>query len=152
MRQRSAWARVRCALIDAARSPSQVTPRSAPTRASQGAVLNFVVMDSRGRAVPHKDFEKLAAKEGFHLRTGAECNPGACYAALGLRCGGPGALALFLAQLCVSCHSGGLAGFTKQAAPDPVPLCHTNEPGWPVRCVQGRGGDGARGADGGVQG
>lgn len=33
----------------------------------------------------YKSFEVAAAEAGLHVRTGAECNPGACYAYLGVR-------------------------------------------------------------------
>jgi molybdenum cofactor sulfurtransferase len=32
----------------------------------------------------YKSFEVAAAEAGLHVRTGAECNPGACYAYLGV--------------------------------------------------------------------
>ncbi|CAG9464717.1 unnamed protein product [Pedinophyceae sp. YPF-701] len=56
----------------------------ADARDTQGAVLNFVVLGNDGMAVPYKRVEDLAAQQGFHVRTGCECNPGACYACLGL--------------------------------------------------------------------
>ena len=34
--------------------------------------------------LPYKKIEKESAAAGFHIRTGAECNPGACYAWLGI--------------------------------------------------------------------
>lgn len=33
----------------------------------------------------YKTFEREAAEAGFHVRTGAECNPGACYNYLGVQ-------------------------------------------------------------------
>ena len=39
---------------------------------------------SRGFSIPDKVVESDAADAGIHIRTGAECNPGACYAALGI--------------------------------------------------------------------
>eukprot|EP01024_Parvocaulis_polyphysoides_P052965 TRINITY_DN5262_c1_g1_i1.p4 TRINITY_DN5262_c1_g1~~TRINITY_DN5262_c1_g1_i1.p4 ORF type:complete len:119 (-),score=20.96 TRINITY_DN5262_c1_g1_i1:251-607(-) len=37
-----------------------------------------------GQIFSYKKFEKEAAEAGFHVRTGAECNPGACYKYLGV--------------------------------------------------------------------
>ena len=50
----------------------------------QGSVLNFCVLDQEGYVVPYKLVESAATARRIHIRTGAECNPGACYAALGV--------------------------------------------------------------------
>ncbi len=56
-----------------------------PPRAQvQGGILNFEVLSPSGTPLSYRTFEREAAEEGFHVRTGAECNPGACYAYLGV--------------------------------------------------------------------
>lgn len=57
-------------------------------RELQGGIVNFEIVDrdSGGRleVESYKDFEAAASKAGIALRTGAECNPGALQAAVGL--------------------------------------------------------------------
>jgi molybdenum cofactor sulfurtransferase len=50
----------------------------------QGGILNFEVLRPDGSVFSYKTFEREAADAGFHVRTGAECNPGACYNYLGV--------------------------------------------------------------------
>lgn len=51
----------------------------------QGGILNFEVLRPDGTVFSYKTFEREAADAGFHVRTGAECNPGACYNYLGVQ-------------------------------------------------------------------
>mmetsp|Transcript_19003 Transcript_19003/g.53201 ORF Transcript_19003/g.53201 Transcript_19003/m.53201 type:complete len:843 (+) Transcript_19003:23-2551(+) len=51
----------------------------------QGPILNFQLKAPDGSPLSYRTFEREAAEAGFHVRTGAECNPGACYAYLGVR-------------------------------------------------------------------
>jgi hypothetical protein len=51
----------------------------------QGGILNFEVLRPDGGVFSYKTFEREAAEAGFHVRTGAECNPGACYNYLGVQ-------------------------------------------------------------------
>lgn len=41
------------------------------------------LLDPEGAPHSYRTFEREAADAGFHLRTGTECNPGACYTYLG---------------------------------------------------------------------
>ena len=50
----------------------------------QGGVFNFNVLRKTGTAVSYLDVQRKSAKQGIHLRTGAECNPGAAYGYLGI--------------------------------------------------------------------
>lgn len=50
----------------------------------QGGIINFEVLRPDGTVFSYKTFEREAAEAGFHVRTGAECNPGACYNYLGV--------------------------------------------------------------------
>jgi hypothetical protein len=62
-----------------------ITPPPPPAYAQvQGGILNFEVLAPSGQALSYKAFEKEAADAGFHVRTGSECNPGACYNYLGI--------------------------------------------------------------------
>lgn len=54
-------------------------------RQVQGGILNFEVLRPDGSVFSYKTFEREAAEAGFHVRTGAECNPGACYNYLGVQ-------------------------------------------------------------------
>eukprot|EP00198_Chlamydomonas_reinhardtii_P005516 XP_001694852.1 predicted protein [Chlamydomonas reinhardtii] len=54
-------------------------------RAVQGGILNFELLRPDGSILSYKTFEREAATAGFHVRTGAECNPGACYNYLGVK-------------------------------------------------------------------
>ena len=78
----------------------------------QGPIINFEVLTPEGKVMSYKvwkitpfhlllsqidqsvklwifplssdqEFEREAASAGFHVRTGTECNPGACYSYLG---------------------------------------------------------------------
>ena len=51
----------------------------------QGGIVNFELLKPSGGVLSYKTFELEAAKAGFHVRTGAACNPGACYAELGIQ-------------------------------------------------------------------
>ncbi|KAF5842717.1 pyridoxal phosphate-dependent transferase [Dunaliella salina] len=51
----------------------------------QGPILNFQLKAPDGSPLSYRTFEREAAEAGFHVRTGAECNPGACYAYLGVK-------------------------------------------------------------------
>jgi len=53
-------------------------------RQVQGAIINFEILKPDGNVFSYKTFEREAAVEGFHVRTGSECNPGACYTYLGV--------------------------------------------------------------------
>eukprot|EP01026_Neomeris_dumetosa_P051267 TRINITY_DN4507_c0_g1_i3.p1 TRINITY_DN4507_c0_g1~~TRINITY_DN4507_c0_g1_i3.p1 ORF type:complete len:788 (-),score=106.11 TRINITY_DN4507_c0_g1_i3:276-2639(-) len=50
----------------------------------QGGIINFEVLNPNREIFSYKQFEKEAAESGFHIRTGAECNPGACYKYIGV--------------------------------------------------------------------
>ncbi|KXZ42547.1 hypothetical protein GPECTOR_136g630 [Gonium pectorale] len=54
-------------------------------RKVQGGILNFELLRPDGSIFSYKTFEREAATAGFHVRTGAECNPGACYNYLGVQ-------------------------------------------------------------------
>ncbi|GFR48351.1 hypothetical protein Agub_g10238 [Astrephomene gubernaculifera] len=54
-------------------------------RQVQGGIVNFELLKPDGSIFSYKTFEKEAAAAGFHVRTGAECNPGACYNYLGVQ-------------------------------------------------------------------
>lgn len=65
--------------------PHTPTPQPLPhaTPQVQGGILNFEPLSPDGQPLSYRAFEREAAAAGFHVRTGAECNPGACYAYLG---------------------------------------------------------------------
>eukprot|EP01023_Acetabularia_acetabulum_P007645 TRINITY_DN13364_c0_g2_i1.p1 TRINITY_DN13364_c0_g2~~TRINITY_DN13364_c0_g2_i1.p1 ORF type:complete len:803 (-),score=148.34 TRINITY_DN13364_c0_g2_i1:249-2657(-) len=50
----------------------------------QGGIINFEVVNPQKQIISYKTFESEAAEEGFHIRTGIECNPGACYKYIGI--------------------------------------------------------------------
>ena len=50
----------------------------------QGPIVNFCMLDPRGGVLSYRTLEKEAAEEGFHIRTGSECNPGAAYGYVGM--------------------------------------------------------------------
>lgn len=52
---------------------------------NQGGILNLEVLKSDGIAFSYKNFEENAARAGFHIRTGIECNPGAAYNYMGIK-------------------------------------------------------------------
>ncbi|GIL62185.1 hypothetical protein Vafri_16451 [Volvox africanus] len=54
-------------------------------RQVQGGIVNFELLKPDGSIFSYKTVEREAAGTGFHLRTGAECNPGACYNYLGVQ-------------------------------------------------------------------
>jgi hypothetical protein len=54
-------------------------------RSVQGGILNFELLKPNGGIHSYRTFEMEAAEAGFHVRTGAACNPGACYAELGVQ-------------------------------------------------------------------
>lgn len=56
----------------------------ADARDTQGGILNFEILQDDGMPVSYRAVQEASASAGFHLRTGAECNPGACYSYLGL--------------------------------------------------------------------
>jgi molybdenum cofactor sulfurtransferase len=58
--------------------------------------MNFEVLRPDGSVFSYKTFEREAAEAGFHVRTGAECNPGACYNYLGVTVRGWACLCLLL--------------------------------------------------------
>jgi len=51
----------------------------------QGGIVNFEVLGADGGVLSYREIQQAAGEAGFHLRTGAECNPGACYKYLGLQ-------------------------------------------------------------------
>lgn len=50
----------------------------------QGGIMNFELLQPDGSPFSYRTFQKESADAGFHVRTGAECNPGACYKYVGL--------------------------------------------------------------------
>eukprot|EP01025_Chloroclados_australasicus_P039899 TRINITY_DN4155_c0_g1_i1.p1 TRINITY_DN4155_c0_g1~~TRINITY_DN4155_c0_g1_i1.p1 ORF type:complete len:789 (+),score=82.25 TRINITY_DN4155_c0_g1_i1:167-2533(+) len=50
----------------------------------QGGIINFEILNPSKSVLSYKQFEREAADAGFHIRTGAECNPGACYKYIGI--------------------------------------------------------------------
>ena len=54
------------------------------TQLAQGSILNLNVLDPHGATVGYRLVEDAAAAAGIHLRAGCECNPGACFANLGV--------------------------------------------------------------------
>jgi molybdenum cofactor sulfurtransferase len=61
----------------------------------QGAVVAFNVLTSAGAYRGFDDVLNAATAGGFHLRSGCMCNPGSCYAALGLT---PGEVVAFATE------------------------------------------------------
>eukprot|EP00210_Caulerpa_lentillifera_P000805 g779.t1 len=55
------------------------------SRDVQGGILNFELLGPNGKVLSYKSFELEAAKSGFHIRTGIECNPGAAYNYIGIQ-------------------------------------------------------------------
>ncbi len=51
---------------------------------TQGGILNFELLQPDGVPFSYREIQEASAAAGFHLRTGSECNPGACYSYLGL--------------------------------------------------------------------
>lgn len=50
----------------------------------QGGIVNFELIGADGYPLSYREFQDAAGAAGFHIRTGAECNPGACYKYLGI--------------------------------------------------------------------
>ncbi|XP_067278417.1 molybdenum cofactor sulfurase isoform X2 [Pseudorasbora parva] len=46
--------------------------------AEQGAILNFSLLDCRGRTVGYSQVDKMASLFNIHIRSGCFCNTGAC--------------------------------------------------------------------------
>lgn len=51
----------------------------------QGGIVNFELLQPDGSIFSYRTFQKESADAGFHLRTGSECNPGACYLYVGIK-------------------------------------------------------------------
>nr|XP_015799608.2 molybdenum cofactor sulfurase [Nothobranchius furzeri] len=51
---------------------------------TQGAILNFNLLDSSGQIVGYSQVDRMASLFNIHLRTGCFCNTGACQAFLGI--------------------------------------------------------------------
>ncbi|XP_024280185.1 molybdenum cofactor sulfurase isoform X2 [Oncorhynchus tshawytscha] len=51
---------------------------------TQGAILNFNLMDCHGQMIGYSQVDKLASLFNIHLRTGCFCNTGACQLFLGI--------------------------------------------------------------------
>ncbi|KAH3759793.1 molybdenum cofactor sulfurase [Pelomyxa schiedti] len=45
----------------------------------QGSILNFNVLDPAGNYVGYSTIQDITAKANIHIRTGCNCNPGACF-------------------------------------------------------------------------
>eukprot|EP01105_Mastigella_eilhardi_P018777 TRINITY_DN4379_c0_g5_i2.p1 TRINITY_DN4379_c0_g5~~TRINITY_DN4379_c0_g5_i2.p1 ORF type:complete len:556 (-),score=172.63 TRINITY_DN4379_c0_g5_i2:50-1717(-) len=45
----------------------------------QGSIVNFNAMDADGQYIGYSKVQDRTAAAGFHLRTGCNCNPGACF-------------------------------------------------------------------------
>jgi len=50
----------------------------------QGAIVNFNLLDSTGAFIGYHRVQEVTAAEHIHIRTGCNCNPGACYDYLGV--------------------------------------------------------------------
>ena len=50
----------------------------------QGSIINLVVLNPFGNAYGYQTIQDESSREGIHLRTGCNCNPGACYDFLGI--------------------------------------------------------------------
>eukprot|EP00884_Botryococcus_braunii_P001647 jgi/Botrbrau1/11483/Bobra.0360s0010.1 len=53
----------------------------------QGGIVNFEVLNPAGAPYSYRTFQLESAAAGIHVRTGAECNPGACYSYVGIEDG-----------------------------------------------------------------
>ncbi|XP_029691302.1 molybdenum cofactor sulfurase isoform X3 [Takifugu rubripes] len=51
---------------------------------TQGAILNFNLVDSHGQIIGYSKVERMASLYNIHLRTGCFCNTGACQYFLGI--------------------------------------------------------------------
>jgi len=46
---------------------------------TQGSIINLNVLDANGEYIGYSTVQDLTATAGFHIRTGCNCNPGACF-------------------------------------------------------------------------
>jgi len=53
-------------------------------REVQGSIVNLLVLNPNGTVVGYHDVQKKTSDAHIHIRTGCNCNPGACYDYLGL--------------------------------------------------------------------
>ncbi|GLD56072.1 molybdenum cofactor sulfurase isoform X1 [Lates japonicus] len=51
---------------------------------TQGAILNFNLIDSHGQIIGYSQVDRMASLYNIHLRTGCFCNTGACQSFLGI--------------------------------------------------------------------
>ncbi|XP_030298260.1 molybdenum cofactor sulfurase [Sparus aurata] len=51
---------------------------------TQGAILNFNLMDSHGQIIGYSQVDRMASLYNIHVRTGCFCNTGACQSFLGI--------------------------------------------------------------------
>nr|XP_057913984.1 molybdenum cofactor sulfurase isoform X2 [Doryrhamphus excisus] len=51
---------------------------------TQGAILNFNLMDSHGKIIGYSQVDRMASLYNIHVRTGCFCNTGACQSFLGI--------------------------------------------------------------------
>ncbi|KAK2824000.1 hypothetical protein Q5P01_021175 [Channa striata] len=51
---------------------------------TQGAILNFNLMDSHGQIIGYSQVDRMATLYNIHMRTGCFCNTGACQSFLGI--------------------------------------------------------------------
>ncbi|XP_060896884.1 molybdenum cofactor sulfurase isoform X1 [Labrus mixtus] len=51
---------------------------------TQGAILNFNLMDSHGQIIGYSQVDRMASLYNIHVRTGCFCNTGACHFFLGI--------------------------------------------------------------------
>ncbi|XP_044071197.1 molybdenum cofactor sulfurase [Siniperca chuatsi] len=51
---------------------------------TQGAILNFNLMDSHGQIIGYSQVDRMACLFNIHVRTGCFCNTGACQSFLGI--------------------------------------------------------------------
>ncbi|XP_069000188.1 molybdenum cofactor sulfurase [Embiotoca jacksoni] len=54
------------------------------TPITQGAILNFNLMDSNGQVIGYSQVDRMASLYNIHVRTGCFCNTGACQSFLGI--------------------------------------------------------------------
>lgn len=54
------------------------------SKAKQGSIVNFNVLAPDGSNVGYHAVQSVTARDHVHLRTGCNCNPGACYDYLGV--------------------------------------------------------------------
>jgi len=53
-------------------------------REVQGSIVNLLVLAPNGTVVGYHEVQEKTSKAHIHIRTGCNCNPGACYDYLGL--------------------------------------------------------------------